>query len=79
MSEAFYSKMSMKQLLDIANRAGFSGKDSKGKTLPKDVLIDSILQFEGAGMLPSSRRMAEGGKVYSKSQPRTAHSSGEKR
>ena len=78
MSQEFYEKMSVKQLLDIANRVGFSGKDSEGEILPKEVLIDSILQFEGVGMLPTSRKMAKGGKVYNKAKPRKACGSREK-
>jgi hypothetical protein len=79
MSEQFYEKMTMKELLAVARSVGFSGKDRDGKLLPKDVLIDSLQQFEGAGMFEGMRRKnAIGGKIYSKSQPRKAHGSGEK-
>jgi hypothetical protein len=79
MSLEFFEKMSTRELLSIARSVGFSGKDKDGKVLDRDVLIDSLHQFEGAGMFDGMRRkQAMGGKVYSKSQPRKAHGSGEK-
>ena len=79
MSEQFYKKMTMKELLAVARSVGFSGKDRDGKLLPKDVLIDSLQQFEGAGMFEGMRRKnAMGGKIYFKSKPRKAYGSREK-
>tara|TARA_R100000234_G_C4848718_1_gene114226 strand:+ start:15 stop:245 length:231 start_codon:yes stop_codon:yes gene_type:complete len=64
MSEQFFEKMTMPQLLAVARSVGFSGKDRDGKLLDRDVLIDSLLQFEGAGMFEGMRRPnAKGGKV----------------
>ena len=79
MSEAFFEKMTMPQLLAVARSVGFSAKDKDGKLLDRDILVDALAQFEGAGMFDGMRRRnAMGGKIYSKSQPRKAHSSGEK-
>ena len=79
MSEAFFEKMTMRELLAVARSVGFSAKDSKGKPLDRDIIVDALAQFEGAGMFDGMRRPnAMGGKIYSKSQPRKAHSSGEK-
>jgi len=78
MSIEFFEKMTMKELLAVARSIGFSAKDSDGKLLDRDTLIDSLHQFEGAGMFDGMRRKnAMGGKIYSKSQPRKAHASGE--
>jgi len=79
MSLKFFEKMTMKELLAVARSVGFSAKDSDGNLLDRDTLIDSLHQFEGAGMFEGMRRkQAMGGKIYSKSQPRRAHGSGEK-
>ncbi len=79
MSEKFFDQMTMSQLLAVARSVGFSAKDSDGKLLDRDIIVDALAQFEGAGMFDGMRRKnAMGGKIYSKSQPRKAHSSGEK-
>ena len=79
MSEQFFDQMTMKQLLAVARSVGFSAKDKDGKLLDRDIIVDALAQFEGAGMFDGMRRRnAMGGKIYSKSQPRKAHSSREK-
>ena len=79
MSEQFFDQMTMKQLLAVARSVGFSAKDKDGKLLDRDIIVDALAQFEGAGMFDGMRRRnAMGGKIYSKSQPRKAHASGEK-
>ena len=79
MSEQFFDQMTMKQLLAVARSVGFSAKDKDGKLLDRDIIVDALAQFEGAGMFDGMRRRnAMGGKIYSKAQPRKAHSSGEK-
>ena len=79
MSEQFFDQMTMKQLLAVARSVGFSAKDKDGKLLDRDIIVDALAQFEGAGMFDGMRRRnAMGGKIYSKSQPRKAHGSEEK-
>jgi len=64
MSEAFFFFFTMPQLIAVARSVGFSAKDRDGKLLDRDTLIDSLLQFEGAGMFEGMRRPnAKGGKV----------------
>ena len=64
MSEAFFDKMTMRELLAVARSVGFSAKDSKGRPLDRDVIVDALAQFEGAGMFDGMRRPnAKGGKV----------------
>tara|TARA_R100000995_G_C3463358_1_gene114316 strand:+ start:628 stop:858 length:231 start_codon:yes stop_codon:yes gene_type:complete len=64
MSEEFFEKMTMKELIAVARSVGFSAKDKDGKLLPRDVLIDSLGQFEGAGMFDGMRRPnAKGGRI----------------
>ena len=64
MSEAFFEKMTMPQLLAVARSVGFSAKDKDGKLLDRDIIVDALAQFEGAGMFDGMRRKnAKGGKV----------------
>ena len=64
MSLEFFEKMTMKELLAVARSVGFSARDKDGKLFDRDTLIDSLHQFEGAGMFEGMRRKnAKGGKI----------------
>ncbi len=79
MSIEFFEKMTTEQLRAVARSIGAPVKDRDGKMLDRDILIDDLHQYEGAGMFDGMRRKnAMGGKIYSKLQPRKAHGSGEK-
>jgi len=79
MSIKFFEMMTTEQLRAVARSVGFSAKNKDGTPMDRELLIDALHQFEGVGMFDGMRRKnAMGGKIYSKSQPRKAHASGEK-
>ena len=55
-----YDKMSMKELKKIAKSIGFEPIYSDGTSFSKDVLADSIHQFDGAGLLKKTVRKSAG-------------------
>ena len=64
MSIEFFEKMTTEQLRAVARSIGASVKDRDGKMIDRDILIDALHQYEGAGMFDGMRRPnAKGGKV----------------
>ena len=64
MSIKFFEMMTTEQLRAVARSIGASVKNKDGTMMDRDILIDSLHQYEGAGMFDGMRRKnAMGGKV----------------
>ena len=55
-----YDKMSMKELKKIVKSIGFEPVHNDGTPFSKDVLADTVHQFDGAGLLKSTVKKSAG-------------------